>query len=68
MADETPKKAFGMGYIIADHDGRLQLHTLRSNRSESWRELGANDRKQRDFWKTRGFRCVFVIVDQSADE
>ena len=68
MADETVKKAFGMGYIIADSDGRLQLHTLRSNRAESWQAFGAKERKEREVWKSRGFRCVFVIVEQSANE
>ena len=68
MAETAAKKAFGMGYIIADSDGHLQLHTLRSNRSESWRALGVKDRKDRELWKSRGFRCVFVIIEQSADE
>lgn len=61
------KKARGMGYIICDENGRLQLHTLASNRADSWEALiGARaDRKRREFWKSRGFRCEFVIVEQS---
>ena len=68
MGPEPEKKAFGMGYIIADAEGRLQLHTLRSNRAESWQAFGAKDRREREIWKSRGFRSVFVIVEQSADE
>jgi hypothetical protein len=65
---ELPKKIFGLGYVIADVDGRIQLHTLRSNRPESWRAFGAKDRNEREVLKRRGYRCVFVRVEETSDE
>jgi hypothetical protein len=71
--NQPPKIAFGMGYIIADDDGRIQFNTLACNRADCWRLFlpyqyngsKAELKKVRDKYKAQGFRCVFVIVEQS---
>jgi hypothetical protein len=59
------EKAIGYGYIITDEQGRVQLHTLRSNRQESWNSLSSKQEMRRE-WKKRGFRCVPVYLEEAA--
>lgn len=61
-------RKFDMGYIVFDSDGRMQVQTLAGNRAASWGKfLGrSRTRKEREYWKSRGFRCHFVIVEQSS--
>jgi hypothetical protein len=57
---EKREKAIGYGYIIADVDGRVQLHTLRSNRTECWKEFAiVKDRAMK-----MGFRAVPVWIEE----
>ena len=58
------EKAFGMGYVIIDAQGRIQYHTLRTNRAECWQAFGVTAKLERDKWKRRGFRCEFVTLEQ----
>jgi hypothetical protein len=62
-------KVWYVGYIIADSDGRAQDTTLRSNRRDSWGAFlrSQNSRKNRERWKRRGFRCVFVVTAESVN-
>ena len=66
--NELSKGVFGLGYVVVDAEGRALLHTLRSNRPESWRVAGAKDRKEREQLKRRGFRCAFVKLEETSDE
>ncbi len=66
---KTPERALGYGYVIADDNGRIQLSTLRSNRTECWNAFGSvsfiNDSKaKKAHYKKMGFRCVPVWVQE----
>lgn len=56
-------KETAYGYLIFDSEGRAQLQTFRSNRSECWAAfVGIEDERRRSnaikTWKRLGFRCL----------
>lgn len=64
---KTPELAIGYGYVIADDDGRIQLDTLRSNRTACWDAFGSKSfiddpKAKKAHYKKLGFRCVSVWV------
>jgi hypothetical protein len=52
------------GYVIADHEGLVQLQTLRSNASEAWAALlgRKTSRSDRARYRRMGFLSVPVFV------
>lgn len=69
MGQLADGRMFDMGYIIFDTNSSFaQLHTLAANRAKAWHAMFGRrlSRKEREEWQAKGFRCVFVIVEQSS--
>lgn len=54
-----------VAHIIADSDGRPQLHSLRSNPAKAWEALFGRTMlpAEREAWKRKGFRVIMVQVE-----
>lgn len=64
MKRKNEPEIVAYGYVVADNEGRVQLHTLRGNASESWAALVGHKttRSERSRYKKMGFLTVSVFV------